>query len=213
MLSQRLLDLPQRVDDRPAAVPGLRGRDLVHQCIDVLEFLQCRPAGIVAAPARLRLQPDGERLGEVLRRMALRIPVPEVQYVAPAAGTRRISVGVGCRRTAEYAPPAGPAPEPVGIVDRMAGLVTHDAVTPFPVAAFHLAHHLPLQLKQARVREIEGHGEAGDAVRRKPLGRQPHARPESQAAPFELPVQPLDVEPQRATSKTQPEAAESEVQE
>jgi hypothetical protein len=135
-----------------------------------------------------------------------------MQYVAPAARTWRIAIGVGCGRTAEYAPPAGAAPEPVGIVDGMAGLVTHDSVTPLPVAAFHLSHHRPLQPLQARVSEIERHGKAGDAIRRKPVGRQPHVRPESQATAFEVVVQPLDLEPQRAAPESQAETAEAKVQ-
>jgi len=89
---------------------------------------------------------------------------------------------------ASPAPPVGTAPEAVGIVDGMPGLVTHDAQAPLPVTAFHFAHHLPLESLQARVREIKGHGKTGDAVRRKPVGRQPDMGPESKAAAFELVV-------------------------
>jgi hypothetical protein len=95
----------------------------------------------------------------------------------------------------------------------MPGLVTHDAVTPLAVTAFHFAHHRPLQPMQARVSEIEGYGKAGDAIRRKPLRRQPDVRPELQATAFEVVVQPLDLGPQRAAPERQPETAEAKVQE
>ena len=104
-------------------------------------------------------------------------------------------------------------PEPVGVVDGVAGLVSHDSLAPLAVAAFHFAHHLSLELLQAWVGEIERHGKAGNAVRRKPLGRQPDVRPESQPAALELVVQLLDLGPQRAAPERQPEAAEAEVEE
>src|SRR5690606_41731007 len=67
--------------------------DLAHQSIDVFELCERRPALIFAPPARLRLHPDRERFGEVLGRMALRVPMAEMQDEITACGSHAVGDG------------------------------------------------------------------------------------------------------------------------
>ena len=56
------------------------------------------------------------------------------------------------------------------------------------IAAFDFEHLRELELRQARMREVEGDGDAGHAVGREPLVGQPVVRPEREAARVELGV-------------------------
>ena len=68
----------------------------------------------------------------------------------------------------------------------MPGLVPEDPQAGFRISALDFEHLRELELGQSRMREIEGDGHAGDAVRREPLVGQPVARAESEAPPLEL---------------------------
>src|SRR5690606_8292974 len=111
-----------RLDPRTA--PALRplAGDLGHQRVDELELLERRPAGVVAAPARTRLHPDGEGLGEVLRRMALRIPLAEVEDVTTTRGARRVARRIAPGSRPEDRAPVAPLPQTIGGVERVARL-------------------------------------------------------------------------------------------
>ena len=90
--------------DRPLGARSHRrraARELAHQLVHVLELPQRRPALVALAPLRLRVEPDRERLGEILVGMALRVPGVEVDDEALAVGPRRVELGVGLARAAE----------------------------------------------------------------------------------------------------------------
>jgi len=74
----------------------------------------------------------------------------------------------------------------------MSGLVPQDAHQPVAIAAFDLTHEPPFEAYQSPVRQVEGNGDPGDAVRGKPLLRQPTMRSETDAARRQFPVQPVD---------------------
>src|SRR6185295_4371347 len=69
----------------PASHQWRTARDLVHQEVDEFQFIERLPA-VVPLPPLIRRspQPDRERLGEILVRMRLRIPVRQMTNEAPA---------------------------------------------------------------------------------------------------------------------------------
>ena len=167
----------QRIDDAPTADrrPARPSSSRIS-CVDVLELPERRPAGVAPAPARVGRQPHGERLGEVLVRVALGVVLLQVEHEALAVRLRRVVLRVRLRRLAEeLLAPAAP-PQAIRVLDGVAGLVAQDAHAPGRRAAFDLAHLAALELRQARVREVEGDGDAGHAVGRVPLVRQPEVR-------------------------------------
>ncbi len=172
-------------------------------------------AGQPAYSARQRAfrpQPHGERLGEVLRRVALRVPVLEMQHVVPAARPSRVVPGVQRRRGAEDLSPVVAAAQPERSVDRVTELVPQEAQSPPPIAAFDFAHHVALETHEARMPEEERHGDARHAVRRKPLGRKPEVRFEANAALLELGDEPLRVGADRAVRDPEAQVAEAQAQ-
>src|SRR5688500_11036360 len=74
VLRERLSDCGDWLHPLPCGEDGWLLRDVVPELVDVLEFLEGRPAGIAFSPCATRPQPDRVRFGEVLIRMALRIP-------------------------------------------------------------------------------------------------------------------------------------------
>src|SRR5688572_2817741 len=182
VLAERALVVAERLDQLLVAHDRLHTADVRHQLVDVFQLAQRRPALVLATPAGARLQPDGERLGEVLGRMALRVPVTEVQHEVAARGPRTIDVRVRARSLAERAPPLFAPADPVGVVERVGYLVTQNARHPVRVAAFDLAHEAALQALQAWMRHVERHGDAGHAVRREPFFGEPQMRAETDAA-------------------------------
>ena len=78
-------------------------------------------------------------------------------------------------------------------VERVTGLVSQDAHTLFVGTALDFEHLLPLELHQAWVREVKRDGDAGHAVRRKPLFRQPNMRFKADSAVVELAIEPYYV--------------------
>src|SRR6185437_14219881 len=109
VLAKRLAELRQRIDTlarrdrRP--LPG----NLAHQLIDIFELLQRRPAGIACPPVRPRPQPHRKGLGEILVRMALRVPASKMLDITPAGRIGPVIMRVVFRRRAEQLLPASAA--------------------------------------------------------------------------------------------------------
>ena len=104
----------QAVDDDPVLVrlvvvleePPLTGLDeLLGEAVDVLQLAHRTPAGVAGLPVRMRVEPDRERLGEILVRMALRVPTAEVLHVLFAAWIGAVMIGIRFARAAEQALP------------------------------------------------------------------------------------------------------------
>ena len=110
--------------------------------------------------------------------MRLRVPLAQVMHVAAAAGARAVARRVRQRGRTEHLAPALAAAQPIGVVERVAGLVAQDAHQPARVAALGLVHDAPLEPLQPRVREVERYGDAGHAVGREPFLREPDVRAE-----------------------------------
>jgi len=87
VLAQCRAERAQRLDLAAPRQHGPAVGDFRHQLVHVLQLLQCRPALVSLPPVRARSKPDRERLGEILVRMTLRIPEPEMLDKIP---TRRI---------------------------------------------------------------------------------------------------------------------------
>jgi hypothetical protein len=94
----------------------------------------------------------------------------------------------------------------------MAELVPQDALPPPPVAALGFAQHSVLEAQKARVPEKKRHRDAGDTVRREPVGREPEVRLEENAAPFELCAEALRLRVNRAARDLEAEIAEAKAQ-
>src|SRR5260370_39130462 len=96
----------------------------------------------------LRIEPDGERFREVFVGMALRVPVIQMVDEALAVRLWRVVLGIGGRWHAEQTPSRRPSPEPIGVVDRVAGLMPEDAQARLRIAPFHFEHLRELELRQ-----------------------------------------------------------------
>ncbi len=94
----------------------------------------------------------------------------------------------------------------------MAGFVAQYPHQPIAVAAFHLAHEAPLDAHQPPVRQIEGNGDSGYAVRREPFLRKPTMRPKSYSPHLELAVQAQDSLLQLRPENRELQVAEAQTQ-
>ena len=90
---------------------GALSRERPHQRVHVFELLPRLPARVALPPLAVRRQPHGKRLGEILVRMALRVPRVEMQDEALAVRLRRVELRVGLRWRAEHLPPLPPQPQ------------------------------------------------------------------------------------------------------
>src|SRR6202047_5502433 len=167
---QRIDTLP-RLDWRP--LPG----DFVHQFVDILELLQRWPTDIARTPVRTWSQPHREGFGEILIRMALRVPEPKMLDITPAGRIGPVVARVGVRGRAEQLLPTPTALQLVGVLHGMACLMTKNGHALGPSAALDVEHHFLLDLHQAGMGEIEWDGNAGLAVRTEPLARYPRVGP------------------------------------
>src|SRR5207248_7888086 len=106
-------------------------------------------------PHRLRIEPDGECLGEVFVRVALRVPVIEVLDEALAVRLRRVVLRIFLPGIAEQTPPCRTPTQSIGVVDRVADFVPQDPETYVAVAAFDFEHLRELELREPWMREVE----------------------------------------------------------
>src|SRR5690242_353381 len=144
--------------------------------------------------------------------MRLRVPVVEMDHEAFAVRPRPVDLGVAGRRAAEEPMTFAPAPEREGVVDGVTGLVTENLHAPFLGAALHLEHLVQLEPPEARVRQVEGHCDARNAVRREPLVRDPEVRLEAQPVPAQLAAQPGDALLQRTGAQRKSQIAQPHVE-
>src|SRR3989442_3937749 len=145
MFAQGDANFRQRYDFSPGAVLGTSAGDFVHDLVDVFNFPQRRPAAITPAPVRTRLQPNGERFGEILRRVRLRVPRLKIEYVSPAVWLGPIRFGITLREGAKCRLPSSLEVQTKRIVDRMAGFVTQNAQALDISAAFDFEHLLAFE--------------------------------------------------------------------
>ena len=107
MLTQCFFQVRKRVDLPPRADKRRFLGDFVHQLVDVVQLFQRRPTFVLRSPARAGTQPDGKRLGEIFRRMALRVPGVQMQHVPLAVRFGRVELRdrapSSCRTTAASA--------------------------------------------------------------------------------------------------------------
>src|SRR6266496_2592390 len=189
---QRLAELTQRIDALARGDQWPLPGDFVHQLVDIFELLERRPAGIARPPVRTRPQPDRKGLGEILVRMALRIPAPKVLDIAPAGRIGPVIARVAFRGWAEQLLPAPAAVQLVGVLHGMAGFMTEDGHALGPGATLDLEHHFLLELHQAGMGEIERDRNAGRVCRAEPLARYPGVWPQPDAPLFELAVESVE---------------------
>jgi hypothetical protein len=213
VFAQRLAQAPDRIDLVARGHARRQGADLGHQRVHVLELLERRPAVVTRPPRRVWGEPHGERLGEVLVGMALRVPGLEMGDEATAVRTRRVVLGILGGREPEELLAAPAMAEAVGGVDSVPDLVAQDAHAPLLAAAFDLEHLRELEPRQPRVRHVERDGDTGHAVGGVPVVRQPEERPKvADAARFELAVERADARHQLATANAQAEIADAQIE-
>src|SRR5688572_6789522 len=82
--------------------------------------------------------------------------------------------------------------ELIAVLDRVAGLMSHDAHALGARRPFHIEDLVALEASQAWVREVERDSEPGDPTGREPLVGQPDVRLEHEPARVELLVQLRD---------------------
>ncbi len=167
---------------------------------------------MVRRPVRFRIEPHGERLGEIFVRMALRVPVIEVLDEALAVRLRRVVLRIGDRRITEDAPARRPASQRVRVVDCMADFVTQDLQAREFVAALHLKHLRKLQLLEARIREIKRNRDARHPVGCEPFVGQPVAGAKRHAARVQVGGDLTDADFEICALDRQPEIAHAQLE-
>ena len=140
VLAQRLSKAREGIDAGPRDDRRALVGDLLHRRVDVLELLQDGPPGVALAPVRLRRQPHRERLGEVLVRMALGVPLLQVHHEAAAVRARDVVVAVPLGRLAEELLAPAPPAQPVGVLDGVPRLVPQEPHAPLRRPALDLEH-------------------------------------------------------------------------
>jgi hypothetical protein len=186
------IDPPHRVDTEAMCEQRFFRGDLDHQLVDIFELLQRRPAGIARPPVRTRPQPYRKGLGEILVRMALRIPEPKVLDIAPAGRIGAVVERIVFRRRAEQLLPAAAALQLVSVLHGVARFVTKNGHALPPGTALDLEHHFLLELHQAGMGEVERDGNAGSICRTEPFARYPYVWPQPDAPLFELFIKSAD---------------------
>src|SRR5262249_6024838 len=114
----------------------------------------------------------------------------------------------GFRGQAEQLLPASAAVQLVGLLHRMAGLMTENGHALGPSAALDVEHHFLLELHQAGMGEIEWDGDARRAVRTEPLARYPRVGPQPDTPLFELFVETADAILEPGAFDRNPQTAE-----
>jgi hypothetical protein len=132
-------------------------------------FLSAGQPGVSLLPLAVRCQPDGERLGEVLVGMALRVPRIQVEHEALAVGFGRVRFRIRLLRGSKDLSPLSSQSKTKRVVDRVSRLVAEDAHRPLVLPALHLEHLRFLELLEARMRQKERNGDRDRTVRREPF--------------------------------------------
>src|SRR5258708_27280291 len=114
--------------------------------------------------------------------MALRIVKTEMVFVAPAGRIGSIDSGITTGWIPEEELPLRVASQAVGVIEDMTALMTEDLHHLRVGSSLHLEHLLPLELHQPGMGEVEGDGDAGDAVGHEPFRRQPGVGSEAEVA-------------------------------
>ena len=125
--------------------------------------------------------------------MALGVPHVEMQNVALAVGLRRIELRVGLRRPAEHRLTIPATPDAIRVLQRMTGFMSQNAHAPVRGSTFDLQHLGQFQFCQSRMGQIEGHGNAGDPVWRKPFIGEPEVRTKGQPPPSQFRIELVDL--------------------
>src|SRR5262249_42504146 len=115
----------------------------------------------------------------------------------------------GFRGQAEQLLPASAAVQLVGLLHRMAGLMTENGHALGPSAALDVEHHFLLELHQAGMGEIEWDGNARRAVRTEPLARYPRVGPQPDTPLFELLMETADAILEPGAFDRNPQTAEA----
>src|ERR1700743_1971843 len=105
--------------------------------------------------------------------MALCIPEPKMLNIAPARWIWPIMERIRFRGEAEQLLPASAAMQLIGLLHRMASLMTENGHALRPSASLDVEHHFLLELHQAGMGEIERDGNARRLVGTKPFARDP----------------------------------------
>ena len=211
MLAKRLLQVRQRLDFPCRRHLRLCLREAAHQPVDVLQLPLDGPANVPNVPVGSGIEPGREGLREILVRMTLRVPVIEVLDEALAVRLGRVVLGISGGRAAEELATHPPAPQLVGVVDGVSGLVTQDLHAGRFVAAFHFEHLSELEFRKAGVQQVERHGEARHPVGTEPLVRNPVVRAD-QAAALQFRVDLIDPLLQFGAFEAQLEIAHAHVE-
>src|SRR6266567_6001604 len=207
--AQRLAQLAQRIDALARGDQWALAGDFLHQRVDIFELLERRPARIACPPVRTRPQPYRKGLGEILVRMALRIPAAQVLDIAPAGRIGPVIARVAFRGRAEQLLPAPAAVQLVGVLHGMTGFMTQNRHALRPGAALDLEHHFLLELHQAGMGEIERDRNAGRVFRAEPLARYPGIWPQPDAPLFELAMESLEAILKPGAFDPDPQTAEA----
>src|SRR6185437_15320163 len=171
--------------------------DLGHQLVDILELAQrYRPRGVARAPAAPRPHPDGERLGEILVGMTLRVPESQVLDMLLARRVRPILIGIRLGRAPEEVAPPASVVQAIGVLNRVSGFVPQNAHALAVRAAFQIQHLRALETHETRVSEVEWRGESRYAQRRKPFIGEPDVRLQHERPVEELAPQLVDLRPE-----------------
>src|SRR4051812_39297374 len=106
VVGQGLAERTQRIDALPRREQWSFPGDFSHQLVDIFELLKRRPAGVARSPVRTWPQPHRKGLGEILVRMALRIPASKVLHIAAAGRIGPVITRVAFGGRPEQLPPA-----------------------------------------------------------------------------------------------------------
>ena len=124
VLAQRAGLVRHLLDGAALRNPRLGACELPHQAVYEFQFSISWPTDVVAAPSGARLEPDRECFGKIFRGVRLRIPCSQMLNEAPAARTWSVGVWIRQRCGTESFTPGFHAPQLIGRIDGMPGLMS-----------------------------------------------------------------------------------------
>lgn len=178
MFAECLFELADGIDVLAGDDDRFFVADLLHEVLNEFEFFEGGPALILLAPAGTGAKPDGEGFREILDGMGLGVPHIEVQDEFFAVGAGFVVAAVGLGDATEDFAIAAHSSEAVGIIDGVSGFMPEDAHALGFGGSLGFEHHAAFESDQARVGEIKGNGDTGDAVGSVPTVGEPEVRPE-----------------------------------